>query len=40
MIGFCGVETQKEVQNIWKKIEKAHYVTGVHTIVVIAIKEQ
>ena len=23
MIGFCGVETWKQVQKIWKQIEKA-----------------
>ena len=40
LIGFCGVETRKQVQNIWKKIEKARDVTEVRTIVVTEIKEQ
>ena len=38
MIGFCGFETQKQVQNNWKQIEKAHDATDVCTIVVTAIK--
>ena len=40
MIGFCGVETQKQVQNIWKQIEKACDATEVRTIVTTEIKEQ
>ena len=40
LIGFCGVETWKQVQNIWKQIEKACYETEVNTIVVTTIKEQ
>ena len=40
LIIFFGVETQKQVQNIWKQIEKARDVTEVRTIVVTASKEQ
>ena len=40
LIGFCGVETRKQVQNIWKQIEKACDATEVCTIVVTAIKEE
>ena len=40
LIGFCGVETRKQVQNFWKQIEKARDATEVRTIVVTAIKEQ
>ena len=40
LIVFCGVETRKQVQNIWKKIEKARDATEVRTIVFTAIKEQ
>ena len=40
LIGFCDVETQKPVQNIWKKIEKARDATEVRIIVVTASKEQ
>ena len=40
LIGFCGVETRKQVQNNWKKIEKAHDAPEVRTIVVVVIKEQ
>ena len=40
LIGFCGVETRKQLQKFWKKIEKARDATDVRTIVVIAIKEQ
>ena len=40
LIGFCGVENWKQVQNNWKKIEKARDGTEVRTIVVNAIKEQ
>ena len=40
LIGFCGVETRKQVQKIWKQIEKARDSTEVRTIVVTAIKEQ
>ena len=38
LIGFFSVRTWKQVQNIWKQIEKAHDATEVRTIVVIAIK--
>ena len=38
LIGFCGVETQKQVQMFWKLIVKAWDATEVCTIVVIAIK--
>ena len=27
LIGFCGVETRKQVKTNWKKIEKSHYTT-------------
>ena len=40
LIGFCGVETQKQVQNNWKKIEKSCDGTEVRTIVVTTNKEQ
>ena len=40
MIGFCDVETWKQVQKFWKQIEKARDATEVRTIVVTAIKEQ
>ena len=40
LIGFCGVETWKQVKKNWKKIEKARDETEVRTIVVTAIKEQ
>ena len=40
LIGFCGVETRKQVQDIWKQMEKACDATEVHTMVVTAIKEQ
>ena len=40
LVGFSGAETQKQVQNIWKQIGKAHDETEVRTIVVTAIKEQ
>ena len=40
LIGFCGVETRKQVPKIWKQIEKARYATEVRTIVVTSIKEQ
>ena len=40
LIGFCGVETRKQVQTIWNQIKKARDATEVHTIVVTAIKEQ
>ena len=40
LIGFCSVETQKQVQKIWKKTEKARDATDVRTIVVTTIKEQ
>ena len=40
LIGFCGVETQTQVQNNWKQIEKDRDATEVHTIVVTAIKEK
>ena len=39
LIRFFSVETRKQVQNIWKKNEKARDETEVHTIVVTAIKE-
>ena len=40
LIGFLVVETQNQVQNIWKQIEKARDATEVRTIVVATIKEQ
>ena len=40
LIGFCGVETRKQVQNIWMQIEKARDATEVRNFVVTAIKEQ
>ena len=40
LIGFCGVETRKHVQNNWKHTEKARDATEVCTIVVPTIKEQ
>ena len=40
IIVLCGVETWKQVQNIWKKIENACDATEVRTIVITAIKEQ
>ena len=40
LIGFCDIETRKQVQNFWKQIEKARDETEVPTIVVISIKEQ
>ena len=39
-IGYFGVETWKQVQNIWKQIKMARDATEVCTIVVAAIKEQ
>ena len=39
-IGFCGVETRKQVQDIWKQIEKTRDATEVRNIVVTAIKEK
>ena len=39
-IGFFGVETLKQVQKIWKQIEKARDATEVRTIMITAIKEQ
>ena len=36
LIGFCGVETQKQVQNIWRQIEKDRDATEVRTIMVTA----
>ena len=40
LIGFCGVETRKRVQNIWKQNEKDCDATEVYTIVVTTIKEK
>ena len=40
LIGFSGVETRKQIQNIWKQIRKDCDATEVRTIVVTAIKEQ
>ena len=40
LIEVFGVETRKQVQNIWKQIEKARDATEVCTIVVTSIKEQ
>ena len=40
LIGFCGVETWKQVQKFWKQIKKARDIKEVRTIVVTAIKEQ
>ena len=40
LIGFCGVETWRQVQNICKQIEKSRDATEVRTIVITAIKEQ
>ena len=40
LLGFYGVETQKQVQKVWKQIEKARDATEVRTILVSAIKEQ
>ena len=40
LIGFCGVENWKQVQKIWKQIEKACDKTEGSTIGVTAIKEQ
>ena len=40
LIGICGVETQKQVQKVWKKIKKASDATEVCTIVVTTSKEQ
>ena len=40
LIGFYVVEIWKQVQNIWKKIEKARDATEMRTIVVTVIKEQ
>ena len=40
LIGFCGVETRKQVQIIWRQIEKARDATEVRTIVFTALKEQ
>ena len=40
MIGFCGVETRKQVKKNWKQTEKARDATEVRTIVVPTIKEQ
>ena len=39
LIGFCGVENRKQVQTIWKQIEKARDSTDVRTIVITEIKE-
>ena len=40
LIGFCGVETWKQVQNIWKQIEKSYDAKEERTIGVNTIKEQ
>ena len=40
LMGFFGVETQKQVQKNWKQIEKARDATEVRTIVVTPINEQ
>ena len=40
LIGLCGIEIQKKLQNIWKQIEKARDATEVRTIVFTTIKEQ
>ena len=40
LIGFFGVKTRKQVQKIWKQIEKARDATEERTIVVTVIKEQ
>ena len=40
LIGFCGVETRKQVQKFWKQIEKSRNATEVRIIVVTTIKEQ
>ena len=40
LIGFFGVKTRKQVQKIWKQIEKARDATEVRTIVVTPINEQ
>ena len=40
LIGLCGVETWKQVQNNWKQIEKDRDATEVRNILVTAIKEQ
>ena len=40
LIGFCGVETQKQIFKNWKQIEKSRDATEVCTIVVTASKEQ
>ena len=40
LIGFCGVETWKQVQTFWNKMEKARNSTEVRTIMVTAIKKQ
>ena len=40
LIGFCGVETRKQVQKNWEQIEKACDATELHTIVVTSIQEQ
>ena len=40
LIVFCGVETWKQVKNIWKKIKKSRDETKVRNIVVPKIKEQ
>ena len=40
LIGFYGVEIQKQVKKSWKQIKKARYAMEVCTIVVVAIKGQ
>ena len=40
LIGFCRVETRKQVQKNWKQIEKARDATELQTNVVTLIKEQ
>ena len=40
LVGFCGVETRKQVEKNWKVIEKSRDATEVRTIVVTVIKEQ
>ena len=40
LIGFCVVETQKQILKNWKQIENSRDATEVRTIVVTAIKEQ
>ena len=38
LIGFCGVETRKQIQKNWKQIKKARDATEVCTILVTTIK--